>query len=498
MPHRPLGRYLLSVGLCLLVTLIGLPLHTFIDPTNLVMVYLTAVVISAVFLGRGPSILASFISVMAFDYYFVTPRFSFAVTDTQYILTFVGLLLVGLIISNSAALLRNQVVILRRREQQTQALNLLSRELTGAITLQDVLETVIRNVGDMFNRETVIMLPEGKRLVERAATPGFKMNETELAVADWAYKNGAPAGRGTDTLPAADIRYFPLITARGTVGVLGIKPLDPKNSLSYDQGALMEGVVNLAALAIERASFAETAAQSEMLRNTEKLQTALLNSISHELRTPLAAITGVLTSLGDSATAAPAERLDPQTSLELIDSATSQAQRLNHLVENLLDMTRLEAGAVHLNREPVDLRELINIVLKRTPDKYCNHPVSIRQPDQLPLVPVDAVLIAQVLTNLLDNACKYAPANSPVEIRLSCDASKIEVAISDCGMGIPEQDLERVFDKFYRVQRQDTIAGTGLGLSICKGIIEAHNGKIWARNNPDQGVTITFTLPLQA
>ncbi len=495
-PHRPLARYFLSLGLCLLVTLISLPLHNYIDPTNLVMVYLTAVVICAIFLGRGPSILASFISVVAFDFFFVEPRFSFTVFDTQYILTFSGLLVVGLIISNSAALLRDQVALLRRREQQTQALNLLSRELTGAIDLDQVLETVIRNVGEMFNRETVILLPEGKRLVARAATPGFVMTETELAVAEWAYKNGQPAGRGTDTLSAADIRYVPLITARGTVGVLGNKPLDPQNSLSLDQRTLMEGVVNLSALAIERASFAEKAAQSEMLRNTEKLQTALLNSISHELRTPLSAITGVLTSLGESANAAPANKLDPQTSLELIDSATQQAQRLNHLVGNLLDMTRLEAGAVRLNREEVDVLDLIHTVLNQDPERYCNHPVQIEASDELPIVSLDAVLIGQVLTNLLDNACKYSPPASPILIRVKSNASELEVGVTDSGTGIPEEDLERVFDKFFRVQRQDTIAGTGLGLSICKGIIEAHGGRIWARNNPDKGVTISFVLPL--
>jgi len=496
-PHRPLGRYFVSLGLCLIATLVSLPLHQIVDPTNVVMIYLTAVVISAVFLGRGPAILASIISVLAFDYFFVLPRFSFAVTDTQYILTFAGLLIVGLIISNSAALLRDQVAVLRRRDQMTQALNRLSRELTGASSLEEVLQTVIRNVGEMFNRETVILLPEGNRLVERAATPGFKMNEAELAVAEWAFKNGEPAGRGTDTLPAADIRYNPLITARGTVGVLGNKPLDPQNRLSQDQRTLMEGVVNLAALAIERAAFAEKAAQSEMLRNTEKLQTALLSSISHELRTPLSTITGVLTSLGESARAAPQNQLDPQTSLELIDSATQESQRLNHLVENLLDMTRLEAGALHLNREMVDMRELIHTVLESTPDRYCDHPVHVQEPAQLPLISVDDVLIGQVLTNLLDNACKYSPPGSPIEILVSANKTHMEVAVKDCGVGIPEEDLDRIFDKFYRVQRQDTIAGTGLGLSICKGIIEAHGGNIWAKNNPDGGATITFRLPLK-
>jgi len=499
-PHRPLARYFLSLVLVLLMTLVGLPLRNSLDPTNLVMLYLVAVLISAVFLGRGPSIIASAASVLAFDFFFIDPQLTFVVTDTQYILTFIGLFAVGLIISNFAALLRDQLTILRRREMQTQALNQLSRELTGAITLDQVMETVIRNVGEMFKREAVILLPEGKgenqHLVVKAATPGFVMSEEELAVADWAYKHGQPAGRGTDTLSAAAIRYVPLRTVGGIIGILGSKLVDPQIRLTADQRALMEGVTNLAALAIERASFAEKAAQSETLRNTEKLQTALLNSISHELRTPLAAITGVLTSLGESARNPENHKLDPTTSLELVDSATSQAQRLNHLVENLLDMTRLEAGAIKLNCEPTDFRDLINTVLGQSADRFCEHPVMVRSLGDLPLISIDVVLIAQVLNNLLDNACKYSPPGSPIVITVKVFTREIEISVTDQGIGIPEEDLERVFNKFYRVQRQEPIAGTGLGLSICKEIVEAHGGKIWAKNNSNKGVTVAFSLRL--
>jgi len=496
-PHRPLGRYLLSSALAVLFTLLGFPLRRFLDPTNLVMLYLVAVVIAAVFLGRGPAILASILSVLAFDYFFVDPRFSFAVTDTQYLLTFSGLLLVGLIISNSAALLRDQVDALRRRERQTQAVNNLSRELTGAISLGEVLEVTIRNIGELFNRDVVILLPEGDQLAQKKATPGFEMSETDLAVAEWAFKNGQPAGHGTDTLPSAAIRFMPLLTARGTVGVLGVRPPEPESILTPDQRMLLEGFANLSALAIERAAFAEKAAQSETMRNTEKLQTALLNSISHELRTPLASITGVLSSLSESGRGGPAHQLDSATTLELIDSAAEQANRLNRLVENLLDMTRLEAGALKLNREPGDMQDLISTILGQTPDRYCRHPVRLQLQPDLPLISMDAVLVGQVLSNLLDNACKYSPADTPIEVTARVRDRQVEVAVRDYGLGIPLDDLERVFDKFYRVQRQDAIAGTGLGLSICKGIIESHDGKIWARNNPDKGLTVTFSLPIK-
>jgi two-component system, OmpR family, sensor histidine kinase KdpD len=496
LPHRPLRRYIGSLILVLLMTLLGFLLSAFLDPTNLVMLYLVAVVLSAVFLGRGPSIFASVMSVLAFDFFFVNPRLTFNVADTQYILTFISLLIVGLIISNSAALLHDQVEVLRRKSQQSLALNNLSRELTAAITLDQVLQTVIRHVSEMFSRETVILLPQDGQLNVKSSTPGFTLSESELAVADWAFKHGKEAGRGTTTLPAAAIRYIPLVTARETVGILGSKPQDPNGFLSDDQRVLMEGVVNLAALAVERASFAEKAAQAEMLRNTEKLQSALLNSISHELRTPLSTVTGVLSSLEESEAANPESQLDAGTRLELIHSASLQAKRLNHLVENLLDMTRLEAGTVRLNRELTDIQDLIGVVTREKASSYFDQSLEVVIAPDLPLINIDAVLIAQVLENLLDNACKYSPPQGKITISIRKSEQQIEMAVRDCGIGIPSSDLERVFDKFYRVQRHEPIAGTGLGLSICKGIIEAHGGRIWAANNPDRGLTVAFTLPL--
>jgi two-component system sensor histidine kinase KdpD len=297
-------------------------------------------------------------------------------------------------------------------------------------------------------------------------------------------------------LPAAAIRYIPLITARDSIGVLGTKPQESKDLLTGDQRLLMDGVVNLAAIAIERAAFAEKAAQTETLRNTERLQTALLNSISHELRTPLATITGVLSSMEESEKASPANQLDSATRLDLIHSAARQSGRLNRLVENLLDMSRLESGAMRLSREPVDIQDLIGAVTQQVSAELCTHQLIVEIPNDLPLINLDDVLIAQVLENLLDNACKYSPPQSPITISARIFENNLEIAVKDFGIGIPPGDLERVFDKFFRVQRLEAITGTGLGLSICKGIIEAHGGRIWATNNYDKGVTITFTLPI--
>jgi two-component system, OmpR family, sensor histidine kinase KdpD len=276
-------------------------------------------------------------------------------------------------------------------------------------------------------------------------------------------------------------------------------PDDPQNSFSPEQRMILEGFANLSALAIERALLAGQAARNELLRNKERLQEALLNSISHELRTPLASITGVLTSLTESEeTNKKSSRLDATTRLELLASATEQARQLNRLVENLLNMTRLEAGAVPLNLEAGDIQDLIGTVVDQLSKRLEGHPLQITIPDGFPLVTMDVSLAAQAVSNLLDNACKYSPTGSPIEISVGRQDDQAIVSVKDQGVGIPPEDLERVFDKFYRVPNSKQTVGTGLGLSISKGFVEALGGKIWAVNNPDRGVTVTFTLPIQA
>ncbi len=490
-------RYGLSLLMVALVTILGQPLKNILDPTNLVMVYLLAVVIAAVYLGRGPAILASIVSVLAFDFFFINPIFTFTVNDTQYILTFIGLLAVGLIISSSAALLRDQIEAMKRKDRQTQSLLTLSRELTAALSLDQVLRIAVHSCESLFNRESVILIPHSDQLEIQMSTLGFTVDSNEMAVAEWAIKHRQPAGRGTDTLPAASIRFIPLLTANGPVGVLGIKPHSDEASLTTEQRTLLEGFANLTALAIERALLAESAAQSEMLRNTEKLQSALLNSISHELRTPLSSITGVLTSLGESERARNSlHKLNSATRIELLDSATDQARQLNRLVENLLNMTRLESGAFHLNLEACDLQDLIGTVVQQLAIRLKEHPVKIDVAENLPLVSCDASLIAQVILNLLDNACKFSAATAPICIGAQQSGNHVEIYVQDSGEGLQEDELEKVFAKFYRGQRKIKTSGTGLGLSICKGIIEAHGGWIRAERNPDRGATFRFSLPL--
>lgn len=496
--HSETWRYGLSFLLVLGVTLFGSLVDQFLHPVNLVMVYLLAVVFSATYLGRGPAIFTSVVGVLAFDFFFVNPIFTFTVQDSQYILTFLGLFIVGLIISNSAALLREQVTAMRSKEHQTQALFALSRELTGAVSLDQVEGIAVTATTSILKRKCAILIPDNGDLKPRQMTAGFDMDDNDRAVAEWSYQHAQPAGRGTDTLPDASTRFVPLNSAHGPVGVLGIKPAEDESSLTNEQKMLLDGLAGLIAQAIDRVNLVNQAAEIKMIRTTEKLQSALLNSISHELRTPIASITGVLTALGESERShSRAQKLSPETRIELLDSATDQARQLNRLVENLLNMTRLEAGSVHLNLAACDLQDLIGSVLQQFSSRLKNHPLRLEIPDGLPAVSCDAILIAQVITNLLDNACKYSPPGSPITIRVQVEGQDLEISISDAGKGLPDEELAKVFDKFYRSPRDKSTTGTGLGLSICKGIVEAHGGWIRATNNPDGGLTVRFSISLK-
>ena len=420
----------------------------------------------------------------------VDPRLTFTVADTEYIFTFVGLFVVGLVISSLAARSHDQAEAARRREAQAVVLYELSRDLAAASGLDDILHVVVRHVGETFSREAAILLPTGESLRPRALSPGFALGENELAVATWAFKQGQPAGRGTDTLPAATVRCMPLKTTRGVIGVLGVKPVDPDSYLAPEQRRLLEAFASQAALGIERAELADQARLAQLSQATEALQRALLNSISHDLRTPLVSITGTLTSLEEEGAC-----LDEPAQRSLITMAREEAERLNRLVGNLLDMTRIEAGALRTSPEPCDIQEVVSAVLDRLGSRLDGRPVTVEAPSVL--VPMDFVLMVQVLLNLLENALKYSPPGTPIGVEAKVIGSTLEIAVLDRGYGVPAEDLERIFDKFYRVQRPQGISGTGLGLAICQGIVEAHRGRIWAQNRPGGGTIVTVALPCE-
>ncbi len=490
-------RYLQSALLVILATLIGYPIHLVIQPGNLVMLYLLAVVISALFLGRGPSIFASLLSVLAFDFFLTEPRLSLSVADTQYIITFFGLFLVSVVISNLAGQVNDQVNAIRRSQAQTATLYALSRELTNSPDLPAVLHTVLKHVTITFERHAVILLPGEAGLEIRAASPGYEPDSAELQLATWAFLHGQPAGRGTAMLPQASTRYQPLATSLGVIGVLGVKTMEAASYLSPERRQLLEAYSSLAALAIERARLSEQANQTQMLKETEKIQTALLNSISHDLRTPLAAITGIFSSLHEAETGQTDVEMDEATRVELISTGWEEAERMNRLVGNLLDMTRLQAGAVRLNLQEVDIEEIIGTALARLKNRLVGFEIRTEIPPEHPLVRADFGLIEQVLVNLLDNAVKYSAKAREIEICVSFTQIEMRASVADRGPGIAPEDISTIFEKFYRSAGRDRVEGTGLGLSICKGVIEAHGGRIWAENRSGGGAVLTFTLPAQ-
>ena len=460
---------------------------------NLIMLYLVAIILAALFLGVFPALLTALLSILAFDFFFVPPIFSVGGFAPEYALTFAFLLVLSLLVSTLVSRERSLALAARRRAEQVTQLYELSRDLSTAVDMPDILETVLQHVQRTFDRETVILLPKNGELVLSASSAGKILDSSELTAAEWAFQQGRPAGYNTGTFSYASFRYFPLETSRGIIGVMGVCMSDDKPELHPEEMRQLGAYVTKAASSVERALFAEEASQAQILRATEKLQTALLNSISHDLRTPLASITGVLDSLRMDE-----GFLDPETRQELVETAYGEAVRLNRLVGNLLDMSRLEAGSIRISLQPCDVQDIVGAALNALGTRLEGHSLTIDVPQDIPLVPMDYVLVNQVLINLLDNAAKYSPEFGPIAVSArQVNNEQVQIAIDDRGPGIPEEDLQRIFEKFYRVKRFENVVGTGLGLSICKGIVEVHGGKIWAENRQGGGVRLAFTLPLK-
>lgn len=486
--------YLTSLALTAATTLFSFLAHPHISPINLVMVYLLAVVLAAVRFGQRPAILTALFGVLAFDFCFVPPRWSFTVADTEYLFTFVGLFTVGVVISTLVAKGKMRTEALRERELQTESLYYLSRDLAVAIDMTSILEVVRKNIGESLQARLAVLIPDpdDEQMRVAAISEGLVLDAKETAVADWAFRNRRPAGSGTETLGSAGLLYLPLVTPSQPFGVLGVQLNNATDYFSPHHRRLLDAFVGQIALAMERVHLAQQAEQAQVLQAREGLERALLNSISHDLRTPLVTIIGALSSLHEESLHLPAHRQQ-----ELLRCAWDEAERLNRFVGNLLDMTRLEAGEVRINREPCDIQDLIGTALTILDRKLDGRDVSVQLAEGLPLVNMDMVLMTQVLVNLLDNGLKYAPADSALEIVARLDGPSLVLEVLDRGPGVPAQDIQRVFEKFYRLPVPEGVSGTGLGLSICKGIVEAHQGTIHAENRGDGGLRVVCRLPLQ-
>ncbi len=489
----PRRRYIRGIGIVTAATLIGELLRPVFDPANLIMLYLLGVILSAVYLGPGPSVLVSILSMLAFDFFFVPPIHTFRTTDVQYTFTLLALLGLALVTSYLTMRFRQQVEYARRREHDMSTLYSFGRKLSVATGLESTVQAIISGAKEIFERDVVVFLPgphSNGDLKPHAADKKAAVDENEVAAAVWSFQHQKMVGPGTDTLPNAGARYIPLTASTGTVGVLALQMSGSKGELTVDEARLLEMLTDRAAVAIEHTRLAEAARNAQILEATEKLQTALLNSVSHDLRTPLVSIIGVLSSLQEEGIG-----LDEIASRNLILVASEDADRLNHLITNLLDVSRIEAGAIRLSRQQSDVQDLIGAALEQLGTHTVTHPIKINIPSALPFISVDFGLMVQTLFNILDNAFKYSPPDSPIEINGQQIDNQVEIVVADRGVGIPQQDLVRVFDKFYRVQRPDNVIGTGLGLSICKGIVEAHGGHIAAENRPGGGTIIRLTLP---
>lgn len=488
--HSGWGQYLLAMGIVVGATVLNLVALPLIGYQAVGLIELLAVLLIAIYIGRGPAVLAAIISALSWNYLFILPRFTFDISQPEDVILFVLYFAIAIFTGNLTARLRTQERQARNHADRTMALYTLAHETAAAVNMDDVLRTAVAQIGQVFDAEVVMLLPDGEqgKLVAHPSST-LTLGEKEFSVGLWAFENGKPAGRFTDTLPLATVQFMPLNTVSRTVGVIGIRTRQQER-LSFDQEALLETFINQAALVIERELLDEAAEQAAMLRESERLYTTLLNSISHELRTPIAAITGAASGLLDAQTGQ-----QETVRLELARSIQTAAERLNRLVENLLDMSRLESGRLRLKRDWCDVSEIIGVAVKNLEPYLSDHPLKIVVKPALPLIEADFVLLEQVLVNLLDNACHYTPSGTPIQITAEQHGQQLEIRVSDSGAGIPEGDLERIFDKFYRVPGTSS-GGTGLGLSISRGLVEAHGGTLAARNRTEGGAEFIIRLPL--
>jgi len=488
-------RYARGLGVVALCTAIAGLMFPYFAPANLIMVYLVGIVVVASRWGRGPSIVAAVASIAAFDFLFVPPHLTFAVSDTQYVVTFAVMLLVALVISTLTVRIREQAEVARQREWRTSALYSLSRELASTRNLDTMISAVRRHVGEVFGGATAILLAdeEGRLALRGGGAPSFAADPKELAVAQWVHEHAEPAGRGTATLVGAAALHLPLVGGRGPVGVLAVElgPAERRHPLGTDSMHLLETFANQTALALERALLARDAHRQRLAAQGEKLRNALLAAVSHDLRTPLASISGAASSLASSA-----ERLDPTARRELVLTIHEEAERMSRLANNLLEMGRLQAHGTALRREWQPLEEVLGAALHQLERQLEGREVVLRVPEDLPLVEIDDVLMERVLVNLLENALRYTPPGSPIELGASAVPSEVTVEVLDRGPGLASGEETQIFEKFFRGEAALSRHGAGLGLAVVRAIVEAHGGKVWAENRVGGGAAFRFSLPV--
>lgn len=485
-------EYAIAFAVVALCTLLNWFMNPFIALTNLVMIYLGAVVFIATFLGRGPAISASVLSVLTFDYLYVPPYYTLAVSDTQYGITLIVMLLISIIISSLTVRLRQTAENARKQERQTAVLYELSRKLAATQNFQEMLATATEHLTSIFDSRVAIFLPnESNNLQIQSGDIAAETEHRKLGVATWVYEHGTIAGMGTDALPGARGIYLPLRTSRKTLGVMRLEPSHPWKVADPDHMRILEAFANQIALGIERENLTRQTQNSKMEIEAERMRNTLLSSVSHDLRIPLTVIEGSASALieGD-------KTLTKQSKQELAQTIYEESHRLDRQVNNLLEMSRLQSGEVKINKEWHVLEEVVGTALSQLEIQLQTHPVTINIPSDLPMVNMDALLIERVLVNLIENAAKHTPSGTPIEISAQIQKNELVVEVSDRGPGLPADTEELVFEKFFRTSPGNT-RGIGLGLSICRAILQAHGGQIKAANRAGGGATFYFTLPME-
>jgi two-component system sensor histidine kinase KdpD len=494
--ERRAGAYAAGAAATALATVVAFVVFRRTDLADVVMTYLLGIVLVSTRFGFGPSIATAVLSVLAFDFFFIPPYLTFSVADLRHVLTFAVMLLVAVVVAGLTQRVKDQAEAARRGERRTGVLYAMSRDLAQARTKGDLLAAACHRIEEVLEARTAVFERDAAgELACAYTTPGLEPPEgKEIGIVRWVGSNRQEAGLGTNTVPSGEGLYLPLAPSAtgGDIGVLGIYPADRARFADPEQRRLAGALATQMAMAIERAELAEEAERARVEVQAEKLRSALLSSVSHDLRTPLAVMKGTASTLADDG-----EALAPATRRELALALLEETEWLERLVRNLLDMTRIESGAVRVRKEWQSVEEVVGGALSRVEARLGGRPVTIRIPAEL-LAPFDGVLIEQVLVNLLENAAKYTPAGTPIEIQASRTDGEVEIEVSDRGPGLPEGEETRVFEKFHRARpAEQGEPGVGLGLAICRAIVTAHGGHIRARNREGGGASFTFALPLE-
>ena len=488
------GRYARALAGTAVCTGVGLLMYPYFELTNVVMVYMLGAAIAGLRLGRGPAVAAALANILALNFAFVPPRFTFAVTDVRYLVTFSVMLIVTMVIATLMASVRQQTRVAGARERRTALLYAMTRELAQTRDLPSLAHVAVTHVAEVFESKAVILLPDQKgRLRHPDGVPlACSLRGADLSIAQWVADHDRRAGLGSDTLPAAPALYLPLSGSSSTLGVLAMQAANRRRVLLPEQRHLLDTFAGQIALAVERIQLAHAAESARVEAETESLRNTLLASISHDLRTPLAVIAGAGSTLAD-----PVGELDVDSRRKLAHSIETRARDMSDLISNVLDLTRLESNRMVLRRDWQTIDDLLGAALERGSERLRNHRVELSLPPDLPAVRIDATLIVQLFANLLENAAKYTPAGTRVVISARSDEHMLEIIVEDDGPGLPGRDLDRLFNKFQRGRSESEVTGAGLGLAICRAIARAHGGDIRAANRAGGGARFEVTLPIE-